>query len=104
MSSDEPSVEAGDQLQMQADCPSPISLAADQCDIRFDVCSERTGIRPGEVLRDNEWQVHPASMAEPARQRQQPASQATDAGLCRIAHPVVRGDWGYDAAYPAIRH
>ena len=104
MRSDQPSVETGDQLQVQPKRRGPIALALDQCGIRFDVCGKWTGMRPSEISRNYEWRVHPAIMAEEAGQRQATEWGSNDLGLCRIAHVAVRGDQRRDAAYPAIRH
>ena len=104
MRPDQPSVETGDQLQVQPKRRGSITLALDQRGIRFDVCGKWTGVRPSETFRNSEWRVHPAIMAEGAGQRQATESSANDSGLCRIAEVAVRADQRRDAAYPAIRH
>jgi len=104
MRSSQPSIETGDQLQVQPKCRRPIASGVEQRGIRFDVCGKRAVMRPGERFWNNEWQVHPASIPEGAGQPQLSKPAANDAGLCRIAPVAVRGDQRRDAAYPAIRH
>jgi hypothetical protein len=55
-----------------------MAFALHQCDIRFDVDGKRAALRLGEILRNNEWRVHPASMPETSRQQQTRDSRAID--------------------------
>ena len=82
----------------------PIALALGQSDIRLYECGNRVGMWPGEILRKNNWQVHPAIMAGNAGQRQAKEPDENGSGLCRIAYGAVRGDQARDAAYSGMRH